>query len=89
MDEWGPSVTVNLVIVTDGALGHGPHSLQNLVSVGPAELKLPLPFLCTVSVVCLADKTLNTEIKRTKAAYETLFTKLGQFYRKVWCNNAF
>jgi len=77
MEEWGASVTINLVIVTDGALGHGPHSLQNLVGVGPAELKLPLPFPCTMSVICLADKTLNSEIKRTKTAYETLFTKLG------------
>lgn len=77
MDEWGASVTVNLVIVTDGSLGHGPHSLQNLIGVGPVELKLPLPFPCAVSVVCLADKTLNKEIKKVKAAYETLFTKLG------------
>ena len=77
MEEWGASVTVNLVIVTDGSLGHGPHSLQNLVSVGPVELKLPLPFPCSVSVVCMADKTLNKEIKKIKSAYETLFTKLG------------
>jgi len=77
MDEWGASVTVNLVIVTDGSLGHGPHSLQNLISVGPVELKLPLPFPCAVSVVCLADKTLNKEIKKVKTAYENLFTKLG------------
>ena len=77
MDEWGASVTVNLVIVTDGSLGHGPHSLQNLISVGPVELKLPLPFPCAVSVVCLADKSLNKEIKKVKTAYESLFTKLG------------
>jgi len=77
MDEWGASVPVSLVIVTDGSLGHGLHSLRHLISVGPAELKLPLPFPCTVSVVCLADKMINKELKRSKTDYETLFTKLG------------
>lgn len=77
MEEWGASVTVNLIIVTDGSLGHGPHSLQNLVNVGPVELKTPLSFPCAISVVCMADKTLNRELKKVKTVYETLFSKLG------------
>ena len=58
MEEWGSasSLNLNLIIVTDGALGHGPQSLSHLANVGPSELKLPLQFPCTVSVVFLADK---------------------------------
>merc|ERR1719348_2544316 len=77
-EEWGTSVPVNIVIVTDGGLGHGPYSLAQMVSPGgPTELKLPIPFTCSVSVVCLADKSLNPGIKQTRQAYETLFTKMG------------
>ena len=74
-------MTVNLIIVTDGSLGHGPHSLQNLVSVGPVELKTPLTFPCSISVVCLADKTLNKELRKVKTTYESLFTKLGNILK--------
>jgi len=78
MEEWGVSVPVNLVIVTDGGLGHGPYSLHQMIGPsGPTELKFPLMFPATISVVCIADKTLNSEVKSTRAAYETLFSKLG------------
>ena len=57
-EEWGAAanLNINVVIVTDGSLGYGPHSLSHLANNGPSELKTPLPFSCTVSVVCLADK---------------------------------
>jgi len=79
MEEWGSasSLNLNLIIVTDGALGHGPQSLSHLANVGPSELKLPLQFPCTVSVVFLADKSINPHLKQSKAAYSSLFTKLG------------
>lgn len=81
MEEWGGGATasldLNLVIVTDGSLGHGPMSLGHLANVGPTELKLPLPFPCSVSVICLADRAINPHLKLAKAAYMTLFTKLG------------
>ena len=44
------------VIVTNGSLGHGPFSLSHLANVGPTEIKFPLPFPFTLSVICLADK---------------------------------
>ena len=59
LEEWGgsaSSLNLNLVLVTDGSLGQGPMSLSHLVNVGPAEMKLPLPFSISVSVICLADK---------------------------------
>jgi len=77
LEEWGTSTPITLIIVTDGALGHGTHSLEQLVSGGQSELRMPLPFPCSISVVCLADKTFNNDLKRTKTAYETLFTRLG------------
>ena len=81
LEEWGgganSSLNINILIVTDGSMGHGPLSLSHLANVGPVELKLPLPFPCTMSVICLADKTINYNIKQTKNAYNNLFTKLG------------
>ena len=60
LEEWGggavSGLNLTVVLITDAALGHGPHSLSHLASVGPSELKLPLPFSPTFSVVCLADK---------------------------------
>ena len=59
LEEWGgsaSSLNLNLVILTDGSLGQGPMSLNHLVNVGPVEMKLPLPFQCNLSVICLADK---------------------------------
>lgn len=44
---------------------------------GPVELSLPLQFPLTLAVICLADKTLNPEMRRTKEAYRALFTRLG------------
>ena len=78
--------------MTQGSLGYGPHSLGHLANVGPSEVKFPLPFPFTLSVICLADKvnldpfssifttsfqTINPNLKQTKAAFMTLFTKLG------------
>jgi len=78
LEEWGTAVPINLVIVTDGGLGHGPYSLaQMLLPSGPTELSFPLPFPCSVSVVCLADKSLNPDLKKSRQAYEALFTKMG------------
>ena len=59
LEEWGgsaSSLNLNLVIVTDGSLGQGPMSLNHLLTTGPVDMKLPLPFQCNVSVICLADK---------------------------------
>ena len=100
LEEWGgsaSSLNLNLVIVTDGSLGQGPMSLHHLVNTGPVEMKLPLPFQCNVSVICLADKvritnippqirsqlrtvyiqSINPYLKKSKEAYQKLFTKLG------------
>ena len=75
-----------------GSLGCRPHGLGHLANVGPSEVKFPLPFPFTLSVICLADKvnldpfssifttsfqTINPNLKQTKAAFMTLFTKLG------------
>jgi len=76
-EEWAGSQAVNLILITDGSLGYGPRSLAWLVSSGPVELSLPLQFPLTLAVICLADKTLNPEMRRTKEAYRALFTRLG------------
>jgi hypothetical protein len=39
LDEWGTSSPITIIIVTDGALGHGPLSLEQLVSA----LRSPTP----------------------------------------------
>lgn len=77
LDEWGTSTPLTLIIVSDGSLGYGPYSLDHLASIGPSDMRVPFPFPCSISVICLADKTFNSDLKRTKAAYETLFTRLG------------
>jgi len=77
LEEWGTCTPVTLIIVTDGSLGYGTYSLDNLASAGPTEMRLPLPFPCSMSVICLADKSLNSDLKRTRVAYESLFSRLG------------
>ena len=42
-EEWGNGVPVNIVLVTDGGLGHGSRSLQSLVT-GGGELSMPFHF---------------------------------------------
>jgi len=77
LEEWGTSTPITLIIVTDGGVGRGPYSLEQLASGSQTELLLPLPFPCALSVVCLADRALTPDLKKTKAAYESLFTRLG------------
>ena len=73
LEEWGgsaSSLNLNLIILTDGSLGQGPMSLNHLVTAGPVEMKLPLPFQCNLSVICLADKVRITNILlQLKARY--------------------
>ena len=55
LEEWGTSTPITLIVVTDGGVGRGPYSLEQLTTGGQTELLLPLPFPCALSVVCLAD----------------------------------
>jgi len=76
-EEWGNSVPITMILVTDGAVGHGPFSLQNMVNAGGSELKLPLDFPGTLSVVCVADKMTNPDIAHSRSMYDQLFLRLG------------
>lgn len=77
-EEWGSNVPVTLIIVTDGGLGYGPYSLKSFVEVGPTELKLPILFPLSISVVCLAEANSGFyDSNSSKHCYEALFTKLG------------
>ncbi len=74
----GGGPIVNVVLVSDGCLGHGPHSLQPGPPSGGSALDQirPLPFRAKVTVVLLGDPDL-VDLSSAKAAYERLITKLG------------
>jgi hypothetical protein len=76
-DEWGSGTPITLIIVTDGGVGFGAYSLENLVSGQPTELRLPLPFPLSISVACLMDGGGGGATETTKTTYQALFNKLG------------
>jgi len=76
-EEWGNSVPVSIILVTDGALEHGPYSLLNMATKSASELKLPVEFPGSLSVVCVADKVTNGDIARSRDVYDKLFARCG------------
>jgi len=77
LEEWGSGTPVTVILVTDGGVGHGAHSLAALSSGASTDLPLPLPFPCTLSVACLADRASCPDLRQTRAAYEVLNQRLG------------
>lgn len=73
-EQWGPSVPVSLVLVTDGALGHGNLSLQHLASGGVNDL-LPFTFKSFSTVLCISH---NEDLREAIPAYEKLIQLTGQ-----------
>jgi len=76
-EEWGSGTPVTLILVTDGGVGYGPYSLQNLLGSQPTDLRLPILFPLSISVACIGDENTESDVSSCKAAYQTLFSKLG------------
>ena len=68
---------MTLILVTDGGVGYGPYSLQNLLGSQPTDLRLPILFPLSISVACIGDENTESDVSSCKAAYQTLFSKLG------------
>ena len=71
------SSSVNIILVTDGGLGHGPHSLAHLRD---ADAFFGLPVRGSITVVCLDPDATNAEdgtSPPSKAAYESLCSASG------------
>ena len=68
MDEWGPAVPVNLILVTDGRVGTGSGSLKEILRTintrtTDTAFPLPFPFPCFLTIACLSVPSDFTEHK--------------------------
>ena len=78
-ESWGSNMTspVDVIVVTDGGLGLGPHSLSYFVQHRVDYKKsLPFKFSGQISVACLISPTDN-EFRKVKEAYEILINQSG------------
>jgi hypothetical protein len=70
---------LQIVLVTDGGLGHGPSSLPTLLRGGVSpdfDACFPFPFRGHFSVICLSPPS-NAAAAAAKSAYEKLIEKSG------------
>lgn len=87
MEEWGSTIPINLILVTDGRIGTGSGSLkESLEKVRTEENKFPLPFSfpCSLSVVCLTNlKQDANEVSLSTVFYRRLIgmnNNCGEIY---------
>jgi len=84
IQEWGTSVPVNLILITDGASGTGDGSLkESLSSINNRKtddpFPLPFAFPCNLSIVCLSRDKMKTNQKLFEELI-TLNDNKGEIY---------
>lgn len=78
-EQWGNSAAINVIIVTDGGIGHGQKSLKTLIDyphkvLMDREVLFPLNFNGTLNVICVNH---CEDIQESICLYEKMIEKSG------------